>query len=100
MSNTPRTDKFEFDYATTGGGWGKPFDFARELERENARLRSEPEEIAKLRTALNRIAHPATYGTEDMDPREIARRALVVGMKVNPLPSPANSKAQPAAQNP
>jgi len=34
MSDTPKTDALEFNYATSGGGWGKPFDFARELERE------------------------------------------------------------------
>lgn len=33
-TDTPRTDALEFKYATSGGGWGKPFDFARELERE------------------------------------------------------------------
>jgi hypothetical protein len=33
MSDTPRTDTAEFNYATSGGGWGKPFGFARDLER-------------------------------------------------------------------
>ena len=36
-------------------------------------------EIVKLRTALNRIAHPNTYGTQDVDPRVIARSALLMG---------------------
>lgn len=40
----------------------------------------------KYRLALLRIAHPKTYQTERYDPREIARRALVIGMDIDPLP--------------
>lgn len=40
--------------------------------------------IVKLRTALNEIAHPKTYGTTDTDPREIARKALMMGAVVLP----------------
>lgn len=45
----------------------------------DARERPLNENIVKLRTALNHIAHPATYGTEGQDPKQIAASALRLG---------------------
>lgn len=103
---TPRTDSEELDADIfTGSGFGEdssqsavvvPADFARQLERELAtatadlatakeRVSEHSDCIVALRTALNGIAHPVTYKTEDIDPRVIARNALVMGLRVVPL---------------
>lgn len=42
--------------------------------------------IVKLRTALNQIAHPSSYGAEGKDPKEIARIALLLGVAPSKLP--------------
>jgi len=57
-----------------------------ELKKQNE---ADGENIVRLRTALNRIAYPSTYGTRDVDPLEIARRALLLGIMVDPLPTSA-----------
>jgi hypothetical protein len=44
MSDTPRTDDKEFLHESMA--WVIPSDFARELERENARLRELLREVA------------------------------------------------------
>lgn len=67
---------------------------ARQLSTPNARGDRAHAETVKLRTALNQIAHPTTYGTTDMDPRDVARRALILEMTVAPLPSP-NGRGEP-----
>jgi hypothetical protein len=46
-------------------------------------------ECQKYRVALNRVAHPATWGVNPGHHVEIARRALVIGMSVDPLPESA-----------
>jgi len=91
---TPLTDKQAVSVCLNWDNQGDvcrsvvPAELARKMERN---LRRAGDDIVKLRTALNRIAHPASYGTKGMDPREIARRALILGMTVNPLPSPNKS---------
>lgn len=61
-TDTPRTD------AVAGDGWSGdaicvPADFARELERENARLR---EEVEALRNEIGRITSKGT-GVDGLD---------------------------------
>jgi hypothetical protein len=46
-------------------------------------------ECQKYRVALNRVAHLETWGVNSGHHVEIARRALVIGMKVDPLPEAA-----------
>jgi hypothetical protein len=68
----------------------------RSLETECVDLRVEVadlhQECKKYRLALNRIAHPKEYGLDDGHHNEIAKRALVIGVYVNPLPSYLQSK--------
>jgi hypothetical protein len=58
-------------------------------QKSNAHLK---EEWRKYRLALNRIAHPQEYGIVPGFEREIARRALVIGMVVESLPPQAHNK--------
>lgn len=46
-------------------------------------------ECQKYRVALNRIAHPESWSINEGFEAEIARRALVIGMKVEELPEGA-----------
>jgi hypothetical protein len=63
------------------------------LHREIAALMTEKvklhAECQKYRIALNRIAAPETWGINPGHHAEIARRALILGLKVDPLPDAA-----------
>ena len=79
----PENDKNDPDL-----GWG-PWVMQKTneaLDRIVAHIKNEKlplhEEIVRLRTALNHIAHPDTYGTKGEDPRQIARKALLIGFKL------------------
>lgn len=72
----------------------------RDLEEENRRLRRE---IARLhvecrdyRVALNRVAWPASWGVNPGYHREIARRVLIIGDRINELPPGADRNEKPA----
>ena len=65
-----------------------------ELSKAHATISQLQEEWRKYRLALNRIAHPTTYGMNKGHEREIARRALVIGMTVEPLPKGAISETK------
>lgn len=64
-----------------------------ELEAEVKRLEGEVDklnkECQKYRIALNRVARPSTWGIPEGYHAEIARRALVIGEEVDPLPEGA-----------
>jgi len=88
MSDTPKlTD------AVRGDSCPPPCSACEELRREVAHLMTEKvklhAECQKYRVALNRVAHPATWGVNPGHHVEIARRALVIGMSVDPLPESA-----------
>jgi hypothetical protein len=59
MSDTPRTDVLEFNYGPRGG-WGRPFDFARQFERElnaaNARIAELEQELAVSKSQFEAMA--------------------------------------------
>ncbi len=57
-----------------------------ELAKEHADNAKLKQEWQKYRLALNRIAHPETYGIRPGHEVNIALRALVIGMEVDPLP--------------
>jgi hypothetical protein len=57
-----------------------------ELAKEHADNAKLKQEWQKYRLALNRIAHPETYGIRTGHEVNIALRALVIGMEVDPLP--------------
>jgi predicted nuclease with TOPRIM domain len=69
MSTTPRTDALEFNYATSGGGWGRPFDFARQLERE---LAVANERIANLEAGSIHSCHDHCQRVECVLRRRVA----------------------------
>jgi hypothetical protein len=69
MSDTPRTDVLEFNYATNGGGWGRPFDFARQLERE---LNAANERIANLEAGSIHSCHDQCQRIECVLRRRVA----------------------------
>lgn len=80
-----------------------------ELCREVAHLMTEKvklhAECQKYRVALNRVANPETWGANPGHHVEIARRALVIGIKVDPLPDAAkinqlNTPAQDSQNKP
>lgn len=56
------------------------------LVRKNAKLN---DDCRKYRVALNRIAKPETWGINPGFHTEIAKRALVIGVNVDPLPDGA-----------
>ena len=58
-------------------------------QKDNDHLK---QEWQKYRLALNRIAHPKAYRINPGHEAEIARRALVIGMDVDPLPTGAKSE--------
>lgn len=64
-----------------------------DLLDENIRLEEKEKslhfECQKYRVALNRIAHPESWSINEGFEKEIARRALVIGMKVEELPEGA-----------
>lgn len=78
------------DFLPSGGA---SCSACEELRREVAHLMTEKvklhTECQKYRVALNRVAHPETWGVNPGHHVEIARRALVIGMKVDPLPEAA-----------
>lgn len=63
---------------TETGTWG--------IEVKPGDLEKTREHVVKLRAALNRIAHPETWGVNPGFESEIARRALVIGEAVDELP--------------
>jgi hypothetical protein len=75
-----------------------------ELRREVAHLMTKRvklhAECQKYRVALNRVAHPETWGVNPGHHVEIARRALVIGMKVDPLPESAKISQPNANEHP
>ena len=56
-----------------------------ELSKAHATISQLQEEWRKYRLALSRVAHPTIHGMNEGHEREIARRALVIGMTVEPL---------------
>jgi hypothetical protein len=64
-------------------------ELARKLENERNEARAKIErlhaECRKYRLALNRIAHPESYGVKRGYEKEIARRTLVIGVPIDPL---------------
>jgi hypothetical protein len=75
-------------------------DLAIEAWNKPRRLQEAFADIQKYRLALNRIAHPKQYNINPGFEREIARRALVIGMTVEPLPDIAIANAEPETRNP
>jgi hypothetical protein len=64
-----------------------------EKDKEIARLQSKIDslhlECRKYRIALNRVATPALWGCKPGFHAEIARRALLIGVEIEPLPEEA-----------
>lgn len=88
MSNTTDTQN------TPASGSNAPTCSACEdLRGEVAHLMTEKvklhAECQKYRVALNRVASPKTWGVNPGYHVEIASRALVIGMKADPLPEAA-----------
>lgn len=58
MSDTPRTDKFEIDYFNEDTSHvDDVFEYARQLERENAALRHDKERLEKALGEFLYLAH-------------------------------------------
>lgn len=69
------------EYTTTLEWHGEesPARLRKTVDDQKEQIQRQHKEIVKYRTALNRIAHPKSWGVKEGHHQEIARVALVIG---------------------